>query len=142
MAHAKTNKIIIASFIFFIFSYISVPGNASKQGTIDVRSSGSVSVSVTIPHKVGLFAKTISDRGNSSEKKICLRIIDTRNLDGLLYYKINGLDGDYTKELILRSYKNIEDMTKPKCLNNEMFTFRVPDKSKQDNILILTLVPE
>ncbi len=142
MMHSKINKYFIASYVFLIFSYTSLPVIASQQGSIDTRDSATVQLSVTVPHKIGLFVDKINNEDLSSQNIICLRIIDTRHIDGLHNYRIKGLDGNKPRELTLRSYSKIQDINKSECGNADMFSFRMPGQSNPDHILLLTLVPE
>ncbi len=132
--------------ISIIYITCSTYCHAANQGVLGTSSTGSVSITVTIPETVRLFANHFESESANNESFVCIQITDRGVADNSShYYRIKqaGMtDTESLHKLKNRSISKIKHDANTKCdLSDSLIKLESPD-SYSTKASVLMLVPE
>ena len=114
----------------------------AKQGSLGIRSTGTIGISITIPNRVELF---IENNLSNYAADSCLRVFDRSVRPGFNRYQIRMLQGENLTERIehvmLNNVYGVGESSKPACNELEAL-FMEEVNSDNANATVLMIVPE
>ena len=136
------------SFIVISIIYLacSTYCHAANQGVLGTSSTGSVSITVTIPETVRLFANHFESRTASNESFVCIKITDRGvAMNSSHYYRIKQagiIESESLHKLKNRSVLNTNNDNNTQCDLSDSLIKLESHESYSRKASVLMLVPE
>ncbi len=133
----KFNAQIFIS-IIVLSSIITSTAFAANQGSVSRVSSGSLDISIHVPHRIGLF---VQKANHVNKHTYCIRVVDTRIINRSQIYKIKGVNGSHNNEMFLRNDTINSISNRNECQQNMHFN-HLNDGVITNDTALFVLVPE
>ena len=139
---AKCRFLIVAISIILFAS--SIQSYAASQGVLGTASTGSVSITVTIPETVRLFANQVVSDPQSNESFACIYVSDRGVAkDSLHFYRVKQQGVDHSEHLhMLKNHLALKSLKSGECNHSDSLIKLKSMDSFSTNTSVLMLVPE